>query len=171
MMPPESAPSRAEPALSRRSSEDPAAAASPGGNPPPAVPPRSAAPTGPAAVVGSGPGLFASWLLLLLLALRLQRALQPPPIPIGPGLSRALTVVFLMGWVLAVFWTMLSLPPSARARGLVTTGPFARVRHPLYAVSLFFLGLLTIVTSRSWIVAAAWPASYALAHFWVRFEE
>jgi protein-S-isoprenylcysteine O-methyltransferase Ste14 len=53
----------------------------------------------------------------------------------------------------------------------VTTGPFARVRHPLYAISLFFLGLLTIASSRSWIVAVAWPLSYLVARFWVGFEE
>ena len=119
----------------------------------------------------AGPGLFASWLLLLLVALRVQRALQIPPIPIDAGAARALTIVLLMGWVLGIFWAILSLPPSARERGLVTTGPFARVRHPLYAISLFFLGLLTITSSRSWILAAAWPLSYALAHFWVGFEE
>jgi len=119
----------------------------------------------------AGPGLFVSWLLLLLLALRAQRLTQAPPIPIGVGASRALTVLFLMGWVLGVFGAILSLPPSARADGLVTSGPFARVRHPLYAVSLFFLGLLTIASSRSWFVAAAWPLSYALAHLWVRIEE
>ena len=119
----------------------------------------------------AAPGLFASWLLLLLVALRVQRALQIPPIPIGPGASRALTIVFLMAWVLGVFWAILSLPHAARQRGLVTSGPFERVRHPLYAISLFFVGLLTIASSRSWIVAAAWPLSYALAHFWVGLEE
>jgi len=138
--------------------------------------PRAAAPppgrrAGPIPSFGTGPGLFASWLLLLLVALRVQRALQTPPIPIGPGASRALTILFLMGWVFGIFWAILSLPSSARGQGLVTTGPFARVRHPLYAVSLFFLGFLTIVSSRSWVVAAAWPLSYALALFWVRFEE
>lgn len=117
----------------------------------------------------AGPGLFASWLLLLLLALRVQRATQWPPIPVGIGAAHALTILFLMGWVLGIFWVILSLPSSAR--GLVTSGPFARVRHPLIAVSLFFLGLLTIASSRSWIVAAVWPLSYALAGFWVRFEE
>ena len=135
-------------------------------------PPREARARRPAGGSAAlAPGLFASWLLLLLLALRVQRALLVPPIPIGPGASRALTICFLMGWVLGIFWTILSLPPSAREPGLVTTGPFARVRHPLYAVSLFFLGLLTIASSRSWIVAAAWPVSYVIAGLWVRLEE
>ena len=142
---------------------------------PPEGPPSVAAPS-PRASQGAagfapGLGLFASWLLLLLVALRVQRAVRTPPIPIGVSASRALTIFFLMGWVLGIFWAILSLPPAGPGRGLVTTGPFARVRHPLYAISLFFLGLLTLVSSRSWIVAAAWPLSYALAHFWVRFEE
>lgn len=160
-MPPESAPTHSAPTHS----------APPTSAPPSAAAPRAAPPSAAAAAIGPGPGLLASWLLLLLLALRVQRALQTPPIPIDPGVARALTIVFLMGWVLGIFWAILSLPRSARERGLVTTGPFARVRHPLYAVSLFFLGLLTIASSRSWIVATAWPLSYALAHFWMRFEE
>jgi protein-S-isoprenylcysteine O-methyltransferase Ste14 len=121
--------------------------------------------------LAAGPGLFASWLLLLLAALRVQRATDAPLIPIDAGSARALSIVLLMAWVFGVFWAMLSLPPSQGRRGLVTTGPFARVRHPLYAVSLFFLGLMTIASSRSWVVAAAWPLTYALAHAWVRFEE
>jgi protein-S-isoprenylcysteine O-methyltransferase Ste14 len=128
-------------------------------------------PTRPAGGIGPAPGLFASWLLLLLLALRVQRETQAPPIPIGAGASRALTIVFLMGWVLGIFWAILSMPPSTQGRGLVTTGPFARVRHPLYAISLFYLGLLTIASSRSWVVAAVWPLSYVVARFWVGFEE
>src|SRR5262249_5118195 len=131
---------------------------------PPEVPSPRAVPSrrtsqGAAAALASGPGLFASWLLLLLVALRVQRALGVPPIPIGVSASRALTILFLMGWVLGIFWAILSLPPAGSGGGLVTTGPFERVRHPLYAISLFFLGLLTIASSRSWIVAAAWPLS------------
>jgi protein-S-isoprenylcysteine O-methyltransferase Ste14 len=82
-----------------------------------------------------------------------------------------LTFVFLIGWIFGVVWAMLSLPATTAGRLLVTTGPFAVVRHPFYAVSLFFLGLVTIASSRSWVVAAVWPLGYLQARIWVRLLE
>jgi len=119
----------------------------------------------------TGPGLFSTWLLMLLLALRLQRALLVGPVPLSASAGKALTFVFLIGWIFGVYWAILSLPAGRRPRGLVTDGPFRAVRHPLYAVSLFFLGLVTIVSSRSWLVAAVWPLAYVQAHLWAGLEE
>ncbi|MBP1887578.1 methyltransferase family protein [Sinorhizobium mexicanum] len=55
---------------------------------------------------------------------------------IGPGALIASTVLILIGTALSIyclFWLGRSFSAMATARKLVTTGPYAIVRHPLYA--------------------------------------
>jgi protein-S-isoprenylcysteine O-methyltransferase Ste14 len=67
----------------------------------------------------------------------------------------------LMGMIWSVFSLGTSLGIAPADRGLVTSGPYRRVRHPMYAFELLFcLGYW--LANLSWLNGAAWLALVAL---------
>jgi protein-S-isoprenylcysteine O-methyltransferase Ste14 len=56
-------------------------------------------------------------------------------------------------------------------RHLIPDGPFAYVRHPLYAALLLTLPPLAIVWFRDLVFVIPWAATIAAAHYVVRLEE
>ena len=68
-------------------------------------------------------------------------------------------------------WSVKSLPPAARGKDLVTTGPFRYLRHPLYAalLSCFNFGLAVILNNWIYIVWAV--LLHGVWHWNIRSEE
>ncbi len=90
-------------------------------------------------VFGSGPlGTVAS-LALLAAAGALQAWMDWPALGLPAGLRITVLVAGAAATAALVAWSVRSLPVASRGRTLCTDGPFARIRHPLYAAFLLFL--------------------------------
>lgn len=78
----------------------------------------------------------------------------------APLLPTAVQAVALAGWGLSLLTLGRSFGVVPADRGLVRWGPYAVVRHPVYAFeALFFLGYLAAVpTVRSFVVIPVWAA-------------
>ncbi|MCY1303544.1 Phospholipid methyltransferase [compost metagenome] len=73
---------------------------------------------------------------------------------VGPGLLIASTILTLIGAALSIYclsWLGRSFSVMATARRLVTTGPYAIVRHPLYAAEA--IGALGFLIANSSLAA------------------
>ena len=54
--------------------------------------------------------------------------------------------------MLLLLWSHIILPPLARAKTLITTGPYQYVRHPIYAAFIWSgTGILAMVY-KSWLL-------------------
>jgi protein-S-isoprenylcysteine O-methyltransferase Ste14 len=60
---------------------------------------------------------------------------------------------------------------SSRDGALVTTGPYARVRHPLYAVWIFLLVPGAALLVGSWLLLSVPPVMYVAARVFLPSEE
>ncbi len=61
---------------------------------------------------------------------------------------------------------------GARRRGsLATTGPYARVRHPIHAAWMCLVLPGIALLARSWSLLAVAPAYYGAFRFFIRWEE
>ncbi len=107
-------------------------------------------------IFGSGPLGFTLSLILLIIAVRLERTGRFPPLTshntlryIVFAFTSALTVIIVM-------WSVRSLPPSERGKALCTSGAFAYFRHPLYAafLSSFDFGLAFFLNNFIYILWA-----------------
>jgi protein-S-isoprenylcysteine O-methyltransferase Ste14 len=103
-------------------------------------------------------GLFSLLLIALILNFclggeRLRAfALPAPPWLRWTGLVLGVTSVGLFAWThvaLGKFWsTCLQLRAGHR---LITTGPYARIRHPMYSAILGWMTSLGLVVAGSWV--------------------
>jgi protein-S-isoprenylcysteine O-methyltransferase Ste14 len=124
-----------------------------------------------ARVFGSGPvGTVAS---LALLALAAAVARRTPELATGLPMAVRWTVALAgaAGAAAVIAWSVRALPVGDRGRRLATGGPFAWVRHPLYAafLSLFNPALAVALDHPAYLVWAA--ALHPLWHLLIRPEE
>jgi protein-S-isoprenylcysteine O-methyltransferase Ste14 len=124
-----------------------------------------------ARIFGSGPlGAVAS---LALLALAAWAADLTPDLALG--LPMAVRWIVLLagaaGAIAVVVWSVRALPVGDRGRRLATGGPFAWVRHPLYAafLSLFNPAFAVALDHPAYLAWAA--ALHPLWHVLIRPEE
>ncbi|MBI4467945.1 MAG: isoprenylcysteine carboxylmethyltransferase family protein [Acidobacteria bacterium] len=120
---------------------------------------------------GSGPLILTQALALMVAAVWVQRStgLARPPWPHAMGIVLGLVAVGLS--VRFCRSTILALPLKDRGRDLKTTGPFAAVRHPLYAGVLAAIGSGTFLIGHTWFGLLSWALSYLGAHLLVGYEE
>lgn len=85
-----------------------------------------------------------------------------PLADIGTGLGVTSLLLIAAGWVLSacvLFWLGRAFSVMAQARRLVTTGPYAIVRHPLYfceEITVLGVALAHLSIAAVLIVAAQW---------------
>jgi protein-S-isoprenylcysteine O-methyltransferase Ste14 len=122
-------------------------------------------------IFGSGPAGTLASIALLLVAAFLQRRLDWPGLGLPHGLRLSVLSAGILATIVLVAWSVRSLPVDSRGRELCTSGPFARLRHPLYAAFLlFFCPALAIYLDHG--VYIAWAvALHPVWHAVIRGEE
>jgi protein-S-isoprenylcysteine O-methyltransferase Ste14 len=81
---------------------------------------------------------------------------------IGPGLHVAALILILVGWTLSIYvlsWLGRAFSVVAQSRRLVTTGPYAIVRHPLYLceeIAVIGIALIHFSLAAVVIVCVQW---------------
>jgi len=119
-------------------------------------------------IFGTGPRGLAFGILSFVLALWIDDAMGLPEMIGSQTISNGALGIGILVTVAIVSWSLIALPPSQRGRELVKAGPFAYVRHPLYAAFLigFDLGLAIYMDGWIFIVWAImqyplWPVNIA----------
>ena len=82
----------------------------------------------------------------------------------------AVAVGAVLGAGLAL-WSVVALTPERRGKALFTGGPFAVVRHPLYAAGLSFLAPGFVLWFDHWVFVAWLVLIHAVANWAIGFEE
>ncbi len=96
-------------------------------------------------------GWLAAWALHRRLSFDIDGA-GPTPIQIALGASLALGGAVLMGWAIrTLIMARTTIVPHGAVRQLVTHGPFAFTRNPIY------LGMTAIYLGAAALANAAWP--------------
>ena len=110
-------------------------------------------------------GVRVGVILVILLLLRVK-ALKGHEAISGPWLQGIGLAVFLLGLALAI-WARVYLgrdwgmPMSQKADPeLVTTGPYRRIRHPIYSGIILAMIGTTIAVSLYWLVAVVFVGAY-----------
>ncbi|SVA15723.1 uncharacterized protein METZ01_LOCUS68577, partial [marine metagenome] len=88
-------------------------------------------------IFGSGPTGVLTTVLLWVLALQIGTWISIPEMKIAPTFRWILIVLFSIDAAVLLVWSHIILPPSARAKTLITTGPYQYVRHPIYAAFIW----------------------------------
>ena len=124
------------------------------------------------ALVGSGDRIAAFVLPFALVGVALTIAF-PKAFDVGgpPPWLQALSGAVLAVGVVVWAWSVLLILTKARAGELVTTGPYALVKHPLYtAVALLVLPWLGFILD-TWVGAVVGIALYAGSRLFAPAEE
>jgi protein-S-isoprenylcysteine O-methyltransferase Ste14 len=116
---------------------------------------------------------LASTLIYIVAPNLLVRLSAPFPVLIRwLGVGVALAGFALLEWshrTLAANWS--DQPRITQTQGLVQTGPYQRIRHPIYTSFLMILGS-TLLISTNWLVGLSWIVSVSLdAVDRIRYEE
>jgi protein-S-isoprenylcysteine O-methyltransferase Ste14 len=126
----------------------------------------------PHSLAGVGPRIGKRVLPLIMLVVA-QLFLAPGLARMGcsPHAGRVLGFVLLGVWLLVYVPTGVLLVRGIKAGRLVTGGPFAWSRHPLYASFIYLFIPAMACLSRSWLVLALAPVVYLVARREVRDED
>ena len=117
-----------------------------------------------------GPLLLGLLTLLEGAALLIRREL---PLPLGLGMAVQIPLTIFLGaaWLTAnIAFIRVHLRHGA-GRTIITTGPFAFVRHPLYAADIFALPGLVAVWGNDLLFVAVWLLVLAVLPLVTRREE
>jgi len=131
--------------------------------------------TGLRKLLGVGPILLVSGLLLEALAIVIQRWISFA-IPLSLEMKILLTIPCATACLLGMVWFNRTLDLArVHFRGgeyeLITHGPFAYVRHPLYATIMLTIPPLFLVWMADLLFLLPWGFIIILCHFVVPLEE
>ena len=115
--------------------------------------------------------LLLGLLVLLEGAALLVRRVQPLPLELGPAVQVPLTLLLGVVWLTVNVAFIRTHLRHGVGKTLITTGPFAWVRHPLYAADMFALpGLVAVWGNDLWF-GAVWLLMLAVLPLFTRGEE
>ena len=87
-------------------------------------------------------------------------------------IPRVVTIILLLILLRLGFnWTLSSLPINQRNQNLVVKGPYAFVRHPMYAIYLYTLPPILILLTLDLIFVFTWVVYYIVGFFIIKKEE
>jgi protein-S-isoprenylcysteine O-methyltransferase Ste14 len=128
-------------------------------------------PTNFSRIFGIGPvGLLIS-LVLLFIAIWINKQIDLPPLSNNQFLLNSIFFVSVLITLAIIVWSVKSLPAADRGNKLCTSGAFKYVRHPLYAafLSVFDFGLAIYLNSYIFIFWAV--LLHPIWHYLVKYEE
>lgn len=120
---------------------------------------------------GVGPIGAGITLILLAVAIRVDRALGHPEILRYGSLMQMLGVLLICAGLVLLFWSMYTLRNWWAKNRLCTTGPFRWFRHPMYAAWITFISLGIALYLNSWILLAWAVSEHPVWHWLVMREE
>ena len=103
-------------------------------------------------IFGCGPTGVLITVLLWILALQISTWISIPEMRIAPTFRYILIVLFSIDSTLLLVWSHIVLPPSVRAKTLITTGPYQYVRHPIYAAFIWSGTGIMAMVYKSWLL-------------------
>ena len=103
-------------------------------------------------IFGSGPTGVLTTVLLWVLALQISTWISIPEMQIAPTFRWILIVLFSIDAAVLLVWSHIILPPSVRAKTLITTGPYQFVRHPIYSAFIWSGTGIMALTYKSWLL-------------------
>ena len=103
-------------------------------------------------IFGSGPTGVLITVLLWVLALQISTWISIPEMRIAPTFRYILIVLFSIDAILLFVWSHIILPPSIRAKTLITAGPYQYVRHPIYAAFIWSGTGIMAMVYKSWLL-------------------
>ena len=103
-------------------------------------------------IFGSGPTGVLTTVLLWVLALQISTWISIPEMQIAPTFRWILIVLFSIDAAVLLVWSHIILPPSVRAKTLITKGPYQFVRHPVYAAFIWSGTGIMAMTYKSWLL-------------------
>ena len=103
-------------------------------------------------IFGSGPTGVLTTVFLWIVALQISTWVSIPEMRIAPTFRWILIILFSIDAAVLLVWSHIILPPSVRAKTLITTGPYQFVRHPIYAVFIWSGTGIMAMTYKSWLL-------------------
>ena len=103
-------------------------------------------------IFGSGPTGVLTTVLLWVVALQISTWVSIPEMHIAPTFRWVLIVFFSIDAAVLLVWSHIILPPSVRAKPLITKGPYQFVRHPIYAAFIWSGTGIMAMTYKSWLL-------------------
>jgi protein-S-isoprenylcysteine O-methyltransferase Ste14 len=119
---------------------------------------------------GVGPIGAGVTLILLAVAIRVDRALGHPEISRYGSLMQMLGVLLICTGLVLLFWSMHTLRNWWAKNRLCTTGPFRWFRHPMYAAWITFVSLGIALYLNSWVLLI-WVVSLHPVWHWLVIRE
>lgn len=105
------------------------------------------------------------------LLITIQDAFPVPRLQLSSGWKWGLTLLFLADGFGTFFWSLTTLASSRYDQQLVTAGPYAFIRHPMYA-ALFLSGTGAVAfAAESWLVLLGVVPLHLWWMWLVRLEE
>lgn len=122
-------------------------------------------------IFGSGPIGLAVSVILLFIAIWLDRRFNLPAVTKNQSVLNIIFFVSIFLTLLMIVWSFKSLPAADRGTKLSTAGAFKYVRHPLYAafLSLFNFGLAVHLNGYIYILWAI--LLHPVWHYVIKYEE
>jgi|WetSurMetagenome_2_1015567.scaffolds.fasta_scaffold168668_1 protein-S-isoprenylcysteine O-methyltransferase Ste14 len=120
---------------------------------------------------GVGPIGASISLILLVVAIRADRALGHPKILEYRPVMEILGALLILVGLALLFWTMCTLRSWWAKNRLCTTGPFRWFRHPMYAAWITFVSLGIALYLNSWTLLAWVMLLHPVWHCLVMWEE
>ena len=103
-------------------------------------------------IFGSGPTGVLTTVLLWVVALQISTWVSIPEMHIAPIFRWVLILLFSIDAAVLLVWSHIILPPSVRAKNLITKGPYQFVRHPVYAAFIWSGTGIMAMTYKSWLL-------------------
>ena len=103
-------------------------------------------------IFGSGPTGVLTTVLLWVVALQISAWISIPEMRIAPTFRWILIGLFSIDAAVLLVWSHIILPPSVRAKTLITTGPYQYVRHPIYAAFIWSGTAIMAMVYKSWLL-------------------